>query len=154
MPNQKLTIEILVAAMEGFEAQKRRIDERIAEVRRMLEGGLTDRVAAPEAPKGKRRKMSAAARKRVGDAQRKRRAESKGEAESGASPAGAKPKRKLSAAGRAAIVAALKKRWAAKKAAPVKATPGVRKKTAAKKVVAAKATTPAIKRPQTGAAQA
>jgi hypothetical protein len=29
----------------------------------------------------------------------------------------AKPKRKLSAAGRTAIVAALKKRWAAKKAA-------------------------------------
>jgi hypothetical protein len=41
----------------------------------------------------------------------------------------AKPKRKLSAAGKAAIVAALKKRWAAKKAAAAEPV----KKTAAKK---------------------
>ena len=47
----------------------------------------------------------------------------------GAPPA--KRKRKLSVAGRAAIVAALKKRWAAKKAAKV-AKPVVRQKTTPK----------------------
>jgi hypothetical protein len=71
-----------------------------------------------------RRTMSAAARKRIGDAQRKRWEATKG----GAKTATAKPKRRLSAAGRAAIVAALKKRWAAKKAGLV-----VVKKAAGKK---------------------
>jgi hypothetical protein len=54
-------------------------------------------------------------------------------------PEPSKPKRKLSAAGKAAIVAALKKRWAAKKAEGVKAKPAVAKKTAVKKAVAKKA---------------
>jgi len=59
--------------------------------------------------------MSAAGRKAIAEAQRKRWAAKK---ENPAAPKAAKkPKRKLSAAGRAAIVAALKKRWAAKKAA-------------------------------------
>jgi hypothetical protein len=122
MPRQKLTAEILAAAIEGFEAQKRRIDERIAEVRQMLPGGRTEPAATPEAPKGKRRKMSAAARKRMGDSQRKRWAESKGQsADSQATSEAPKPKRKLSRAGRAAIVAATKKRWALKRAEAAKA---------------------------------
>jgi hypothetical protein len=75
--------------------------------------------------------MSAAARKRIGDAQRKRWAASKGESAS-ASKSTTKPKRELSAAGRAAIVAALKKRGAAKKAAAKKG----RVKTATKKAAA------------------
>ena len=89
----------------------------------MLTGTPTDPAATPEAPKGKRRKMSAAARKRIGDAQRKRWAESKKESapSSPVAPEAPKPKRKLSAAGKAAIVAALKKRWAAKRAAAKKA---------------------------------
>jgi hypothetical protein len=78
--------------------------------------------------------MSAAARKRIGDAQRKRWAASKGESTSASKPR-TKPKRELSAAGRAAIVAALKKRWAAKRAAAKKG----RVKTATKKAVANKA---------------
>ena len=44
-----------------------------------------------------------------------------------------KAKRKMSKAGRANIVAALKKRWREKKAAAVKASPAVAKKAAAKK---------------------
>jgi hypothetical protein len=44
-----------------------------------------------------------------------------------------KPKRKLSAAGKAAIVAALKKRWATKRNEAAKAKPAVPKKTSAKK---------------------
>jgi len=72
MPTQKFTAKILVAAIEGFEAQKRQIDERIAEVRHMLDGGRTEPVTASEVPKAKRRKMSAAGRKAISDATKKR----------------------------------------------------------------------------------
>jgi hypothetical protein len=110
-----LTIEIINAAILGFEEQKRRLDEQISELRGLLPG------AAPSAEptNGTRRKMSAAGRKAIAAAQRKRWAAKK--AEPNGEPAqAAKPKRKLSAAGKAAIVAALKKRWAAKKAAAKK----------------------------------
>lgn len=70
MPTQNLTAEILIAAIGGFEAQKQRIDEQIAETRQMLDGGRMAPTATPEVSKGKR-KMNAAARKRIGDAQRK-----------------------------------------------------------------------------------
>src|ERR1035441_5615593 len=116
MATHKLTAEILNAAILGFEEQKRRIDTKIAELRQMLSGGPTATAATPEVPKGKRRRMSAAARKRIGDTQRKRWAESK-KPSSPSSPVAPKTKRRLSAAGKAAIVAALKKRWAAKRAA-------------------------------------
>jgi hypothetical protein len=127
----KLTPEIITAAVEGFEQQKLRIDAQIAELRQMLTGSPTATAAAPEVPKGKRR-MSAAARKRIGDAQRKRWAESK-KTSSPAAPAAAKPKRKLSAAGKKAIVEATKKRWAAFHAAKKAETPTVARKRAAKK---------------------
>ena len=111
MPTHKLTPEIINAAVEGFEQQKLRIDAQIAELRAMLHGGPTATAATPDGPKGKRRKMSAAARKRIGDAQRKRWAESKRESEP-SSPVAPKPKRKLSAAGKKAIGDATRKRWA------------------------------------------
>jgi hypothetical protein len=110
MPTQKLSAEILTAAIEGFEHQKLRIDTQIAELRNMLLGGRTEPAATPEAPKGKRRKLSAAARKRIGDAQRKRWAESKKAAEPSVPEVAPKPKRKLSAAGRKAIIAAGRQR--------------------------------------------
>jgi hypothetical protein len=110
----KLTNEIIDAAIEGFEAQKRRIDEQIAELRGMRSGSPV--ASAPE--KQPRRKMSAAGRKAIAEAQRKRWAAKPGAA--AVAVAAKKPKRKLSAAGRANIVAALKKRWAAKKAAAKK----------------------------------
>ena len=115
MPTPKLTAEIITAAIDGFEAQKTRINEKIADLRALLTGGSAGTAATPVPTTRKRRKMSAAARKRIGDAQRKRWAESKGQSAKVA-PEAAKPKRKLSKAGKAAIVAALKKRWAAKKA--------------------------------------
>ena len=124
MPTPKLTTEILLAAVEGFEQQKLRIDAQIAELRAMLPGGRAEPTATREARKGKRRKMSAAARQRIGDAQRERWAATKGDTET-ASKTATKPKRKLTAAGRAAIVAALKKRWAVKRAAANKTTPAV-----------------------------
>jgi hypothetical protein len=74
------------------------------------------------------------------EAQQRRWAKVRGESAppAAATPQPAKPKRKLSKAGRANIVAALKKRWAAKKAAAAKAKPAARK-TAVKKAAAKKA---------------
>jgi hypothetical protein len=138
MATHKLTPEIITAAVEGFEQQKLRIDAQIAELRQMLTGSHTATAATPEVPKGKRR-MSAAARKRIGDAQRKRWAESKIEP-APVPPEVAKPKRKLSAAGKKAISEATKKRWAAFHAAKKAETPTVARKRAAKKTAAKKAT--------------
>jgi histone H1/5 len=138
MPTQKLSAEILTAAIEGFEQQKIRIDTQIAELRDMLLGGRTEPTATPEVPKGNRRKLSAAARKRIGDAQRKRWAASKKAAEPSTSEAAPKRKRKLSAAGRRAIAEATKKRWAAFHAAKAAEKPAVAKKSTAKKAVTKK----------------
>src|SRR5450759_3073026 len=99
MPTHKLTPEIITAAVEGFEQQKLRIDVQIAELRAMLTGTPTEPAATPEAPKGKRR-MSAAARKRIGDPTRKRWAEAKKESAFPVAPEPPKPGRKLSAAGK------------------------------------------------------
>jgi hypothetical protein len=108
----QLTNEIIDAAIEGFEAQKRRIDDQIAALRSMKSG------VAPRS--NGRRQMSAAGREAIAEAQRRRWAEKRGEAVPAKSAKFRRKKRVLSAAGRAAIVAALKKRWAAKKAAAKK----------------------------------
>jgi ribonuclease E len=130
----KLTNEIITAAITGFESQKTHIDTQIAELRAMLSGGPAESAASPEAPTGKRKKFSAAARRRMKEAQQLRWAKIRGESKPApATPEAQKPKRKLSKAGRAAIVAALKKRWAAKKAAAKKAPVKTVKKTSAKK---------------------
>jgi len=113
MSTTKLTSEIIAAAIEGFEAQKTRIDARIAELRAFLSGGAPEPAAAPAPPTQKRRKMSAAARKRIGDAQRKRWAESKKQSEPAKK---ARPKKKLSPARKAALVANLAKARAARAA--------------------------------------
>jgi hypothetical protein len=120
MATPKLTNEIVVAAILGFEEQKRHIDTKIAELRAMQTGASAGTAIAQAPPKQKRRKMSAAGRKAIAEAQRKRWA-SKKAAEGSAPAVVTKPKRKLSAAGRKAIVAALKKRWALKRAEAAKA---------------------------------
>src|ERR1019366_255653 len=120
--------EILTAAVEGFEQHRLHNDAQIAELRQMLTGTATDPAATLEAPKGKRRKLSAAARKRIGDAQRKRWAESKRTSQPAAQTEAPKRKRKLSAAGRRAIAEATKKRWAAFHAAKEAKKPAVAKK--------------------------
>jgi len=137
MQTRQLTAEILDAAIEGFEARKLRIDEQIAQVRQLLNGDHPVAAGTSGPQKQPRRKMSAATRKRMGEAQRKRWA-TKSVVET-ASKATAKPKRKLSAAGRAAIVAALRKRWAAKKAGLVVVKKTAGKKSARRKAVAKKA---------------
>ena len=119
MPTPKLTKEIIHAAILGFEEQKHRIDAQIAELRALLSGGEAEPTAAPGPTERPRRKMSAAGRRAIAEAQRKRWAASKAQSKAEA-PKASRAKRKLSAAGRAAISAAAKKRWAAKKAAAKK----------------------------------
>jgi len=120
MPVSKLNRNIIEAAIVGFEHQKTQIDNQIAELRAMLSGGPAETAATPEAPARKRRKMSAAARKRIGDAVRARWARVWGDSEK---PAPApKPKRKLSAAAKTKLVANLKKARAAKAAKAKAAT--------------------------------
>jgi len=68
----KVTNEILTAAIEGFEAQKTRINAQIAELRQTLSGGPAKPAVAPQPQKRKRKKMSAASRARIAEAQRKR----------------------------------------------------------------------------------
>src|ERR1035438_9371273 len=138
MPTTKLNAEIIAAALEGFESQKRRIDAQIGELRAMLSGGRTERTTTPEAPTRKR-KVSAAARRRMAEGQKKRWASRRAEFETPGSTAGpepVKPKRKISAAGRRAISEASKRRWALKRAA--KAQPARAKKAATRKALAKK----------------
>jgi hypothetical protein len=129
MPTPKLTNELVIAAIKGFEEQKAGIDAQITELRAFLSGEPAEPALIPAPEKPARRKVSAAGRKAMAEAQRKRWAairakpEPQGSATPTATPtskAAPKPKRKLSAAGRAAIIAATKKMWAAKRAAAKK----------------------------------
>jgi len=112
----KLHAEILIAAIEGFEDQKKRIDAKIADLQEVLGTGTADG-ATSEASKP-RRKISAAGRRRIAAAQRKRWAASR--TQSGKAKAPARKKRRLSAAGKRRIIEATKRRWAAFHAAAKK----------------------------------
>jgi hypothetical protein len=155
MPTPKLTAEIITAAILGFESQKTKIDTKISELRAMLPGAPAISAATLEAPTRKRKKFSAAARKRMKEAQQRRWAKIKGESEpqAPATAEPAKPKRKLSKAGKAAMIAATKKRWALKQAEAAKAKAAAAKraapkKAAVKKVVAKKAAAKTPDNPQ------
>src|SRR5260370_31644018 len=119
MPTHKLTENIILAAIEGFESQKQKLDAEIAALRAMLSGGSTEPAATPEAPTLKRRKFSAAARQRMKTAQQLRWAKIRGEAEPPAPtvPEPPKAKRQISEEGMKRIIAATKKRWRLAKAA-------------------------------------
>jgi hypothetical protein len=119
MPTAKITNKIIEAAIVGFEAQKKSIDAQIAELRAMLTGAPGSS-AEPAPAKRKRRKLSAAAIKRMSAAQKLRWAKIRGESSAAPSKTtakAAKPKGGITAAGRKALSIAMKKRWAAKKAA-------------------------------------
>jgi hypothetical protein len=144
MPTHKITRDILLAALAGFQLDKQRIDVQIAEVQAMLG------VPAPEeTPTKKQGKRSAAVRKRMAEAQKARWAKIKGEPPAPVVPEPPKAKRQISAEGMKRIVAATKKRWkkqraeaAAKRAAPagsVVKRASVTRKTAVKKSAAADA---------------
>jgi len=63
MPTQKLTAEIIAAAIDGYEFQKTRIDTRIAELRTMLSGGPAPPVTLE--PKKLKRRISKAGMARI-----------------------------------------------------------------------------------------
>lgn len=118
MPTQKLDRSLLEAAILGFESQKTLIDARIAELRQMLSGSPVTTATMPEGPTRKRKKFSAASRRKMALAQKARWAAIKGTTP--ATPVPVKPKRRISPEGMKRIIAATKKRWrlarAAKKA--------------------------------------
>ena len=67
---------MLAMALVGYELEKKKIEERIKEIRAQLGGKSASKESGPagEEPR-KRRKLSAAARKRISTAQKKRWAE-------------------------------------------------------------------------------
>src|SRR5690242_12294657 len=90
MAHPKLTDTIIDAAILGFEEQRRKLDEQIAELRAMRgHAGVSEKPA-----RRGRRKMSAAGRKAIAEAQRKRWAASRGASDAKASKPAKRPKRK------------------------------------------------------------
>jgi hypothetical protein len=113
---QKLTPEIIQAAIAGFEMHKSQIDARISELRSVLGGERTGAAEKSEVKKP-RKKRSLAVRRKMAAAQRARFAKLKQASEPAEAKVAKPKKRKLSAAGRKNIVEATKRRWAAVKAA-------------------------------------
>jgi hypothetical protein len=67
---------MLAMALVGYEVEKKKIEERIKEIRARLGGKPAAKAGAPEPGEApKRRKLSKAARKRIAAAQKKRWAE-------------------------------------------------------------------------------
>jgi len=118
----KLSNEVIIAAIKGFESQKEQVDTQIAELRQLQNGNRAESAATSQVRTRKRRKFSVAARRRMREAQQRRWAAVRGETAPAGSTAATAPKRKrrLSAAGRKAIIAATKKRWALKRAEAAK----------------------------------
>jgi hypothetical protein len=139
---RKQDAEVLQAALIGLQRTLDGVEQNIADLRRRL-GGHSDSQPTP-APA--RRTMSAAARKRIGLAQKKRWAAFKAKSKKAAEPE-AQPKREMSAEGRARIVAATKKRWAAFRKAQKAAAKQPAPTRAAKKAPRAKATVAAVAPP-------
>jgi hypothetical protein len=113
----KQDTEILEAALIGFQHMRDQLEDKIAALRSQVGGQANARPArASAAPAGeapKKRTMSAAARRRIALAQKKRWAAYKAQHQPAAAPKATRKRRKLSAEGRARIIAATKKRWAA-----------------------------------------
>src|ERR1017187_8806991 len=112
---------LLNAALVGYEIQLQKLQTAIAEIRSQL-GQSPGRSAAPivEGAPHKRRKMSAAAKKRIADGQKKRwavfHAQGGKKATRQVAVKNAAPKRKMSPERRAALVANLAKARAARAA--------------------------------------
>jgi hypothetical protein len=123
--SQKLTKEIITVAIVGFEAQKQHIDSQIAELRNMLNSQpLSVTVGAPPKPK---RKVSAASRRRMALAQKKRWAALKGRSAPASETTSERPERRISDEGMRRIIAATKKRWAQKRAEEARANRAAKK---------------------------
>ena len=116
---RKIDPSILEMALVGYQAELQKIDEKMTAIRKQLGVRVNIPVLASAVSDGSgpKRRMSAAARKRIAEAQKKRwrkfHAQHKG---AGATPKKATAKRKLSPARRAALAANLAKARTAKAA--------------------------------------
>jgi hypothetical protein len=119
----KFDIEILEAALLGLQHESSRIDTKIAEIRARI-GGTQESVASSGNKPTRKRILSAAARRRIAAAQKKRWASYRTESQAAEPVTKQKPakakKRDISAAGRKRIAEATRKRWAAFRAAKLK----------------------------------
>jgi hypothetical protein len=127
---QKLTREIITAAIAGFEAQKRHIDSNIAELRNMLHARHAVAARASSQPN---RKISLASRRRMALAQKRRWAVIKGHLQAHSAPSPHHRKGRISEEGRKRIIAAAKKRWALIRAREAKANRAVAKNASMKR---------------------
>jgi hypothetical protein len=116
MPRVTQDVEILHAALIGYQRELARIDSKMAEIRRWL-GDLTP--AAPNATTASaKRVLSEEARRRIAAAQKKRWAAFRNAKEPPVRPVA--KKRTMSAAGKKRIAEANRKRWAAFRAQKAK----------------------------------
>ena len=127
---QKLTQEIITAAIAGFEAQKRHIDSNIAELRNMLHARHAVAAAASSKPM---RKISLASRRRMALAQKRRWAAIRGHLQANSAASPHRLKRRISEEGRRRIIAATKKRWVLIRAQEAKANRSVAKNNSMKR---------------------
>lgn len=112
-----LDTELLRAALVGYQHQVSVLTDRIAEIKQQLGSQSSDGAVKPVADTSKRQ-VSAAGRRRMADAQKRRWAAFHDKNGTPAKKASGKGqgKRKMSAAGRERIAAATRKRWAAYRA--------------------------------------
>jgi hypothetical protein len=136
MATQKLTNDVIIAAIDGFEAQKAKIDLQIAEIRSMLSG--SPQSTATSGATTSKRTVSAAARRRMALAQKARWAKTRGNSGTTTAKPAAEPKskRRISEAGMRNIIEATKRRWALQRALAKKASSAKKKPTAMKKKAA------------------
>jgi hypothetical protein len=133
--------------IDQLEQRKAAIERALAALREVDVTGSAAEVkpaAAPEASTGKRKKFSAAARRRMALAQKARWAKIKGEIEAVAPPLPepSKPKSRISPEGMKRIIAATKKRWRLKRAAAKAASAKAAKKVTPVRKAAVKKSTP------------
>jgi hypothetical protein len=107
--------EVLRAALAGYQHELSTIEQKMAEIERELGGRVSVAPRRSTVPKEKR-VLSAAARRRIAIAQKKRWAAYK-KAEGAPDKKTPAKRRTMSAAGRKRIADATKKRWAAFRAA-------------------------------------
>src|ERR1035441_1229375 len=116
---RQIDSSLLETALVGYQAKRDEVLQKMADIKRQL-GAASAPATERNGEERPKRKMSAAGKKAIAEAQRKRWATAKKAAAK--APEAPKAKRRLSKAGRAAIIAATKKRWALKRAEAAKAT--------------------------------
>jgi hypothetical protein len=113
MPKQ-IDAELLQAALAGFEHRRTEIEQKMADLRRRIDGGGRAAAPVPTPATHKKRTMSAAGRRRIALAQKKRWALLKADEKAKKTAKATQPKKRvISAAGRARMGAATNRRWAA-----------------------------------------